>query len=240
MYDHREDGLTHINVYSKANSLLGRSLSNFALSPFEVPEHGKFMSVEGYWYWLGTKDDKLRHLYGAKAKQYGEGLKDIIRHTYEDREFQALIRMAIAAKLDHNAALTEALRKSKLPFDHYYVYGNKKVDAGYDWIIEWLTYCRAYLKNNPQMAGKLSKPIPKGTVVRSTEAYRPVEDYNRLYRTYDDHTFAASIYTWTVGLIPVKYHESEISEEGKRVYGEERHKLIIAPEHEQVLYGCNS
>jgi hypothetical protein len=47
-----EDGVTHINVYSRGNTELGRLLSNFAHTPFSHPEFGEFASVEGFWYWL--------------------------------------------------------------------------------------------------------------------------------------------------------------------------------------------
>jgi hypothetical protein len=41
-----EDGVTHINVYSRGNTELGRLLSNFAHTPFSHPEFGEFASVE--------------------------------------------------------------------------------------------------------------------------------------------------------------------------------------------------
>jgi hypothetical protein len=66
-----EDGIGHINVYSKAKTKLGRELSNFSFSPFTHPEDGKFNSIEGYWYWLGCKQEKLRKVWGYAAKRLG-------------------------------------------------------------------------------------------------------------------------------------------------------------------------
>ncbi len=70
-----EDGITHINIYSKGKTELGRLMSNFALSPFSVPQHGEFKSIEGYWYWLSTGDESLRDLYGYEAKKAGRKLR---------------------------------------------------------------------------------------------------------------------------------------------------------------------
>ena len=44
-----EDGITHVNVYSRGLTTLGRWLSNFAHCPIET-EDGPFASIEGYWY----------------------------------------------------------------------------------------------------------------------------------------------------------------------------------------------
>jgi predicted NAD-dependent protein-ADP-ribosyltransferase YbiA (DUF1768 family) len=70
------DGITHINIYSKGKTTLGRELSNFANTPIEVTD-GYFESIEGYWYWLGSSNkDKelLRNMSGFQAKQYGRNL----------------------------------------------------------------------------------------------------------------------------------------------------------------------
>ena len=47
----RDDGVHHLNVYTKAVTVLGRWLSNFTHSPFTHPEYGgKFESMEGFYY----------------------------------------------------------------------------------------------------------------------------------------------------------------------------------------------
>ena len=52
-----EDGITHINIYSKGQTELGKMLSNFAKFPIQTVD-GNFMSVEGYWYFLSI-DEKF-------------------------------------------------------------------------------------------------------------------------------------------------------------------------------------
>lgn len=116
------DGVDHINVYSKGRTALGRLLTNFAYSPFVHPEDGKFTSVEGYWYWLSTKDDALRGLHGFHAKKRGReiGGKDWL----EDDVFKTKIKEAIKCKLDQNPKIKALLLASSLPLTHYYVFGN--------------------------------------------------------------------------------------------------------------------
>lgn len=133
-----EDGITHINVYSKGATELGRLLSNFAHTPV-LTEDGPFESLEGYWYWLGSTKDKdaelLRELHGWKAKQYGReiGAKDWL----EESEFRLKIEKAMKAKIEQHPRIAEMLGYSTLPFTHYYVYGGKVVNVKESkWILE--------------------------------------------------------------------------------------------------------
>ena len=71
MFQPNEDGITHINICSKGKTELGRLLSNFAHTPFWLQGAGRFESVEGYWFWLGTEVDKAKvsvHVYDSDGK----------------------------------------------------------------------------------------------------------------------------------------------------------------------------
>lgn len=143
-----EDGVTHINIYSKGETLLGQMLSNFYYSPFLHPVYGAFASVEGFWYWLktGKLHDDLRQLYGHQAKKVGKTY-DVVGVVGFDNH----IRMAIACKLLHNRDILEELIESDLPFKHYYYYGEKdnaKVIElpEYEWMCEFYEEQRAYVK----------------------------------------------------------------------------------------------
>lgn len=70
MIDPNEDGISHINVYSKGRTGIGRFLSNFTFYPIHTVD-GEFHSIEGYWYWLTCRDDRLRYLHGYEAKKLG-------------------------------------------------------------------------------------------------------------------------------------------------------------------------
>lgn len=127
------DGITHINIYSKGRTELGRFLSNFTQFKFSC-EDGKFNSIEGYWYWLNTGNDELRNLYGYEAKRKGKEAATFRKTMYKcDTEFKRKILSAIDIKLN---SIKNKLVMNNLLFEHYYVYGNTVVDAGYKWILE--------------------------------------------------------------------------------------------------------
>ena len=135
-----EECITHINLYSNSQSVLGRALSNFAHTPFTHPEYGHFESVEGFWYWLGTgkQHDVLRKLYGIEAKL--EGRKYPVVHL---KNFQEEIEKALRLKLEQHPRIAKALKASTLPLTHYYYFGNKfdrpKIiePKGSRWVPEW-------------------------------------------------------------------------------------------------------
>lgn len=142
------DGITHINIYSKAATKLGRSLSNFAPIGFDHPEYGRFSSIEGFWYWLGTgcKHDKLKLLSGYEAKKYGRTLERVKIDGFEDK-----IKVALKLKIEGHPDLKKAFTESTLPFKHYYYYGepsNAKVInvENCDWILEYLHVLREEIR----------------------------------------------------------------------------------------------
>lgn len=133
--DPDEDGVTHLNVYSKAKTKLGRFLSNFAHTPIDT-EDGRFASIEAYWYWLRTGDESLRPLYGFEAKRVGRKCK-MRSEKVLWVDFQEKIRKAIDAKLKAYPGALRDLRNTDLPLAHYYVFGGGQVrDAGHKWILE--------------------------------------------------------------------------------------------------------
>ena len=140
MNNPENDGITHINVYSKGKTELGRWLSNFAFTPVYLGNYGHFASIEGYWYWLTRQDERLRHLHGFAAKKLGRELPAV--KEYEDGHFKDLIESAIEVKIDSYPDKQEEFFNNTLPLDHYYVFGDKVVDAGHRWIIDYLEEIR--------------------------------------------------------------------------------------------------
>lgn len=142
MYKPDNDGIDHINIYSKGKTELGRWLSNFAYSPFTHPIDGKFTSIEGYWYWLlapqhNPNRERLRRLVGFPAKELGRelGCKDWGNTV----EFQDKIKHAIVLKLNTHTPMLEEFLRSTLPLAHYYHYGSKVVNVPQaDWLVEFL------------------------------------------------------------------------------------------------------
>ena len=115
------DGVTHINVYSKGRTETGRLLSNFAPTPFKFAGM-RFASVEGYWYYKLTGDICCAGMSGWQAKQFGRGLPVVGQVPTRDELLQVYI-----AKLAYNPNVAELLDASTLPFWHYYDYGGKTV-----------------------------------------------------------------------------------------------------------------
>jgi hypothetical protein len=152
------DGIDHINIYSKGKTEIGRLLTNFAHTPFTHPKYGIFQSVEGFWYFLktGTKHDNLKYLYGYEAKRIGKTYA-MERKDLEDKkgipeEFKKEILEAIRCKLRQNKHIVKLLVESDLPFSHYYCYGNGKgwkvyyLDE-YSWIVDEIEKIRKICKD---------------------------------------------------------------------------------------------
>ncbi len=144
------DGVDHINVYSKGKTKLGRFLSNFSKFPIRTFD-GNFMSVEGYWYWLNCTHldkDVLRDLHGYQAKKIGRELGTT--DWNEDIHFKRKICRAIKFKiLNAPFYMKEEFLKSELPFRHYYVYGDRVIEATKcDWILDFLEKLRIKLKGS--------------------------------------------------------------------------------------------
>jgi len=136
-----EDGVTHINIYSKARTSLGRWLSNFTDSRFTLDgiEYG---SIEGLWFSYTTGQEHIRMLHGFKAKQEGAKFEKI-REIDED-----LVRRAIDEKLRNNPDKMRELAESDLKLCHYYEYAGKRVDAHYEWLVEHFETRRKQLKEH--------------------------------------------------------------------------------------------
>lgn len=134
-YDPREDGITHINIYSKGNTTLGRALSNWTPCTIKT-SIGEFRSIEGLIFYLGSFNEKLRTVVGYETKELGEKVDRGIR--LPDDIFRRIVVEGMKSKLE---ALVPSLRnqfyRDKLPFTHYYRYGNKIIEIPkWQWQVE--------------------------------------------------------------------------------------------------------
>lgn len=176
-YNPEMDGIDHINIYSRSRIKLGRELSHFANMPINIPEHGAFSSVEGYWYWLSCHRDELRELHGLEAKKVGRELRRANRQlpdTHPDKKFainenfNELIMAANRIKIDTYPDLKHQLVSSSLPLVHYYVVtkNGKRVSQEMDhgsWIWEDISRYRSELKGQPEEKIKKTYDIEKET-----------------------------------------------------------------------------
>jgi predicted NAD-dependent protein-ADP-ribosyltransferase YbiA (DUF1768 family) len=149
-----QEGLTHINAYSKSRTVLGKLLSNFAHAPFTC-EDGQFNSIEGYWYWLSCtheRKEELRTASGFYAKQLGRELRAL--DWVETPEFQTKICHAIWHKISQNSEILRMLRESTLPIVHYYAYGQPpKITTPEQgkWIWAYVEFVRGHLKEHLEL-----------------------------------------------------------------------------------------
>lgn len=155
-YKPQNDGVDHINVYSKGKTRLGVLASNFAHTPFKHPEHGHFASMEGFWYWLmlNKQFNDLRSLYGYRAKQYGIAKRAEASAAVLDTntaEFRMEIKKALLCKFEQHDETRELLRESTLPLIHYYFWGESPENyritypRNQIWITDYITLIRDYL-----------------------------------------------------------------------------------------------
>jgi len=157
-YHPDNDGIDHINVYSKAKTYLGKVLSNFAFAPFTTNEDGEFSTVEGYWYYLQIdpsciEREALRSTTGYESKKLGRELRMLHPFAMERKEFERKILSAISKKLTQNRYILDLLIDSgDLPLAHYYAYGYgdkiKVVNTtGSEFMISFLEKTRSHFQN---------------------------------------------------------------------------------------------
>ena len=138
------DGINHINMYSKGNTEFGRMLSDFYLCPIETPD-GNFLSVEGYWYWLSLPEEYaprelLRKFYGYRAKQMGRMHREAAQKEGYKLRFEPQFEKKILSAIEQKMRIEARLFKPEyenLPIYHYYVFNGKVKDVTNDfpWLI---------------------------------------------------------------------------------------------------------
>lgn len=145
------DGVNHFNIYSHGRTELGVFLSHFTRHPMDTA-HGRFMSMEGYWYWLRYRDDQIRELSGIQAKKYGQELaKNCINICpTTSSEFREYILNATTEKLiTMPPRLRSELAATRLPLIHAYEHqGKYSFQNSMDFIIGHINHLRleGYLK----------------------------------------------------------------------------------------------
>jgi predicted NAD-dependent protein-ADP-ribosyltransferase YbiA (DUF1768 family) len=139
MINPKKDGITHINIYSQAKTELGQMLSNFCREFIDTPD-GKFLSVEGYWYWLSIEDceekEVLKTSFGHNAKTLGKKILQSKEKRF-DNDFEKKITDAIWCKFSKNKNLLLP-KYYNIPFEHYYNYNGTIVDVKdkYKWMMD--------------------------------------------------------------------------------------------------------
>lgn len=143
------DGETHINIYSKAQTPLGRGLSNWDICNIRI-SIGFFKTIEGLIFYLGSFDEKFRGMTGFEAKVAGDKMDRDIR--LPEDVFRRFIIEAMYAKINKDADLRLLLKDSTLPFQHYYNYGGKQIKIPkWDWQVQTWEKIRTELNTEKEL-----------------------------------------------------------------------------------------
>jgi hypothetical protein len=126
-----KDGVDFINIYSKGKTDLGKYLTNWATQDIQI-SIGKFKSIEGLIFFLGSFDNELRSLSGFNAKKRGEELdrgirlpEDVFRGYIKEAMRDVAKQLAITPGIIRTTAYK--VTDHNLPLVHYYEYGDKRV-----------------------------------------------------------------------------------------------------------------
>lgn len=121
-FNPKDEGVTHVNIYSGSTLRLGRLLSHFAETPFTHPEYGRFQCMEGFYHYIskGMRHEFLRTADGFSARRFGERLS-AVNHP----AFYAVINQGNVYKTLQNPDVMEAIMNThtNLPFIHAYRHG---------------------------------------------------------------------------------------------------------------------
>lgn len=119
-----DDGSTHINVYSRGHTELGRLLTNPSPIGFEHPVLGYFNTAEGLHFFLktGMVDYDYAKLSGFDARKKGKADHKNYQHN---PQFDQLMRVGWICKITQNPKLYRLVMENRLPLTHYYYYGKE-------------------------------------------------------------------------------------------------------------------
>ena len=161
--DHTQDGIDHINCYSKGKTWLGQQLSNLSNTPFihfckTTNIEFELRCVEQYWYYRKlipyfpkSTLEPLLNMNGFQAKKFGMELQKTIELTDNQEiinDFKVDIIDCLRSKLVCCKDIRNALEESTLPLRHYYVFNDVKVTdlPQYYWMLDYFDEVRTKLK----------------------------------------------------------------------------------------------
>jgi len=160
-YYPRGDGDTHINVYSKGKTELGRWLTNFTYETVLTP-YGMMNSMESYYHYLKIQRAliesnmlrvpkpieramvNLTNLHGRAAQEAGRSARKLLRsygitlndvpNAWFNEQFMLGLEYKLRKSPDKLALLQDELADGKVLL-HYYTYGNTVHHKGhFDWL----------------------------------------------------------------------------------------------------------
>lgn len=178
------DGESHINIYSKGYTAIGRFLSNFHMY---TDDKGQRQTIEGHWFkkraelsgfeWDGYDKDlieRLPYMNGPNAKKYGTALINKVpqrlRDCFNHHKFRLEMCKLIKDKIERNP--NYCIQADWPPFVHYYYYGemhNPKVIHSNNnpwliWIVNFLAKRRFKSISQTWIGSRDLKQFPESAV----------------------------------------------------------------------------
>lgn len=154
MLNPHNDGVKFINIYSKGKTSLGRKLTNMQMHEFMF-DNIKFNSVEQAWHFYKfAGQPELAKQILAIPNSF-DCLKFARANRTEDTTakalsfgFKLLMEDVIRTRIETDEDLTNMLRNSWLPFEHYYAYSGTVHDQRdkYEWLLQIFEKIRTELQ----------------------------------------------------------------------------------------------
>lgn len=149
-----KDGITHINIWNKAETDLGRWLYQSAKTPFVHPEFGPFNSVLGFWKWFVEEkpNDDFRYAYDGQVKTTAQKRNNKAK-TRWIKDMKKVFLVVNYMKIIQNPEIKEAMINSTLPFREYYYHTGATVtirinQRGQEWVCAMFEEIRSMLKED--------------------------------------------------------------------------------------------
>jgi hypothetical protein len=150
MIDPTQDGKTHINIWAKGATFIGKFLAPRTLCELSMPE-GRFLCVSAYWYSLISKEDsRLSHVNGWETELLATQLSPLPKkQQLPATELQAKIKKALDQKLKWSEYWMGEFTESTLPFLQYHLDAEGNVvdeSKKYRWLLSHLEARRTLLQ----------------------------------------------------------------------------------------------
>ena len=144
------DGKTHINIWAKGSTFIGKFLSPRTLCELNMPE-GRFLCVAAYWYYLTSKEDRrLNHCYDWETELLATQLTPLPKKQQLPAvELQTKIKKAFDQKIKWSEYWKEEFTESTLPFLYYHIDAEGNVvdeSRKYRWLLNHLEARRTLLQ----------------------------------------------------------------------------------------------
>ena len=161
MIDQTQDGVTHINIYSKGANWLGKFLSHRTLCELNMSE-GRFLCLAAYWYHLTCKEDsRLNRVHDWETELLATQLSPLPKkQQLPAAELQAKIKKALDQKLKWSEYWKEEFTESTLPFLYYHLDAEGNVvdeSRKYRWLLNHLEARRTLLQQRRDNANTVGK-----------------------------------------------------------------------------------